>query len=295
MNTFRAALLVCRLNLYKWIKKPNILCIFVVQAAFLVNHLSGLRQFSQRAECPICPWVFPFLLSPMVLVFFCALATLLFADAPFLDREYTLVAIRTGRKTWLLGQLIYICAASLIFSVTVCLTSIVVLLPYSTFSSGWGKLLLTLADSPFMAKSYGVTASVITITKDLTMTFSPAQAMLLGIVLLWLVSMLIGVLIMFFGIFVKPMSGIAASAFFIVLSYFSYFQGAFSLGSWVTYISPYTWASPLRINWYNVGGNGPTPLWCFTWLIALILMLGTLSLLGGCHYDLEAKNGKQYN
>ena len=112
-----AAVFSCAgLNFRKWRVTPRL---YVVAAVTLVQMLwcwIPLMQYSLSLGVPVTPWGFGFLYgSPTMLMTNSCLLLLLFCNAPFSDTHTPFVVIRTGRRNWMVGQLVYIAAASLLY------------------------------------------------------------------------------------------------------------------------------------------------------------------------------------
>src|SRR5690625_3817274 len=116
-------------NFRKWLVNPRIYALAVFIIAFLIYHQSGLSQFAGAHNQGVTPWVFPHLTTPPVLHVFATFAIILFSDAPFEDKHMPFLMIRSGRRNWIIGQLIYILMASLIYTLFVFIISILALLP----------------------------------------------------------------------------------------------------------------------------------------------------------------------
>lgn len=291
MNNIKTILLCSCLNFHKWAANPRIYTIAAVITAFLAYHLSGLSQLAAATGIPVTPWVFPHLLTLTVLLFFSCLTALLFCDAPFVDYHIPFIVIRAGRRNWVIGQLLYIVLASFIYTAFLCIVSSLVLIPNLQLSNDWGVILKTLAVNPDISANYGIKATVF-INKQIVTEFPAIQAMVISFGLFWLTSIFVGVLIFSFNVVIGKMSGLVASGFFIFISYFSYYQGRLTFGSWVSYISPLSWSSMIYLNWNYAGVSCPTPTYSVFCLLAAILLMSLVSLIVVCKKDMDIQGGK---
>ena len=64
-----------------------------------------------------------------MLTVFGGLCILLFSDAPFLDAYSQFIIARCGRRPFIVGQVLYILAASFLFTVCMVLLSLLYILP----------------------------------------------------------------------------------------------------------------------------------------------------------------------
>lgn len=108
--------------------------------------LTPLNSFVKSVNHPICPFIFPFLLSDIYfLVLFMAAVVYYFSDAPFMKNWTMYQVIRTGRVRWALGQIETILINSFTFVILAIGMTGILLLPNVTLSEGWGKVLYTLS------------------------------------------------------------------------------------------------------------------------------------------------------
>lgn len=108
--------------------------------------LSPLNNFVKTVQHPICPLIFPFLLSDIYfLILFMAVVVYYFSDAPFMKNWTMYQVIRTGRVRWALGQIETILISSYTFIILAIGMTGILLFPNGTLSEGWGKVLYTLS------------------------------------------------------------------------------------------------------------------------------------------------------
>ena len=108
--------------------------------------LTPLNSFVKSVNHPICPFIFPFLLSDIYfLVLFMAAVVNYFSDAPFMKNWTMYQVIRTGRVRWAFGQIETILISSFTFVILAIGMTGILLLPNVTLSEGWGKVLYTLS------------------------------------------------------------------------------------------------------------------------------------------------------
>lgn len=108
--------------------------------------LTPLNSFVKSVNHPICPFIFPFLLSDIYfLVLFMAAVVYYFSDAPFMKNWTMYQVIRTGRVRWAFGQIETILISSFTFVILAIGMTGILFLPNVTLSEGWGKVLYTLS------------------------------------------------------------------------------------------------------------------------------------------------------
>ena len=108
--------------------------------------LTPLNSFVKSVNHPICPFIFPFLLSDIYfLVLFMAAVVYYFSDAPFMKNWTMYQVIRTGRVRWAFGQIETILISSFTFVILAIGMTGILFLPNVTLTEGWGKVLYTLS------------------------------------------------------------------------------------------------------------------------------------------------------
>lgn len=283
MTNLKMIRICVQVNFQKWLVNPRIYTLAVLMIAFLAYHSFGPSQFAADKGIALTPWVFPHLITPPVLQVFACFIILLFSDAPFADRHMPFLIIRSGRRNWIIGQLLYIVTAAFVFTIFILFISMLVLIPNVQLSTDWGIILKTLAVSTEIIPS-------VTIFPDeriITM-FSVLEAMLISFGLFWLVSIFIGVLIFFFNIVIGKMSGLVASGVFIFISFFSIIHGRLILGDWISYLSPISWMSISFFDWNNsMGFSSPSPMYAVICLVGSILLMSIVSTIVFCKKDLD--------
>ncbi|WP_062107422.1 hypothetical protein [Bacillus niameyensis] len=285
MTNLKTILLCVQVNFRKWLVNPRIYVLAVITVAFLAYHSSGLSQFATEKEVGIAPWIFPHLSLPPTMQVFACFIVLLFCDAPFADRHMPFLAIRTSRRNWVIGQLVYIILASFIYTAFICVMAALVLIPNLEFSKDWGILMKTLAMRPEMAP---VNVTVF-FNPDVLKMFSPFQAMIISFGLFWLVSVFIGVLIFCFNVVIEKMSGLVASGVFIFMSLFSIVEGRFIFGDWIGYLSPISWMNISYLDWKGTGLT-PTPTFAVFCLVITSVFMGILSTIIFCRKDMKIQD-----
>lgn len=292
MYNLKRILLCAEVNFKKWLITPRMYVILAVMIIFEYYSFSDVTKISAYLGVNSTPWVFPFFLTnPVMFVVIGSLTTLLYCNAPFSDKHMPFIVVRTGRRNYILGQLLYIYLSSFIYTLAYVFLSIIMLFPKIQFSMGWGSLLNTLSTSNEEVLKH--TGAHITFMphQELLQLFTPIQAMLLSFILLWLVTAFIGVLICCFNIVIGKMSGITVAGIFTSISYFSAYLGTISIGHWLYYISPISWSSLSFLDVMNQG-RIPKPSFAIICLLSAIILQSIISVKVFCKKDLEILKGE---
>lgn len=147
---------IVKLNFLHWRSDMKYAAIIVYLVLYTYDRLHGLAAFASDLGQKISPWLFPFLPSrgsiflPLMLAYI-----LLIADAPFRTGLQQFILLRTGKRTWMAGQLLYIFAISVGFTLLLWVLSLIWILHEVSWSGEWGQVLITAARAGGYS-SYGV-------------------------------------------------------------------------------------------------------------------------------------------
>jgi len=287
VNDLKTILLCALVNFRKWMVNPRIYTLAAVTVGFLSWHSAGLSQLSAAVGIDVTPWVFPNLLttSAMVAVFTCFIM-LFFCDAPFADSHTPFLIIRTGRRNWMIGQLLYIILASFIYTVFFLIMSVVVLLPNVQWDTGWGTILKTIAANPGIGDNYGIKLTVFVHPLIVDM-FSPIEATIISFGLFWLTSAFIGILILCGNVITGRTGGLVMAGVFLCISFFTEYLGPLTFGGyWIRYLSPINWCSICCLDW-NKRGEWVSPSYAVISLVLAIVFMGIVSTIVFCNKDMD--------
>ena len=288
MRSVKAMVLCVRISLSKLLSNPKTYVMLAIMAIFHYYSYAPLATIARYYEISVTPWVFPFYMSrvPMLTVFG-GLCILLFSDAPFLDSYSQFVIARCGRRPFILGQILYILAASFLFTVCMLLFSLLYILPVMEWSTDWGTLLNTLAQSSSLRfeEQAGVSLSI-SVGEELLQLVSPIRATSVAFLCMWLVTAFLGIVISFFNVVVKKMSGVVAAGVLVGLSYFTVYWGAMTIGRWLLFISPVSWSRIGDLDWTD-SGMWPSPTYAVVVLTVGIVLLGVGGAVKFCRRDLN--------
>lgn len=141
MDDIRKICLIAGENFSGWRKNPRIYMSFVL-AFMLCLMLSGQAvSLSQTYETPLqlletFIWTFgdaqSVLLSSLLLL-------LLFGDVPFIHAATPYWLIRTKRRVWLAGQLLYVILATVIYCVFLLVVQMLLASPYAFPGNVWSE------------------------------------------------------------------------------------------------------------------------------------------------------------
>ena len=134
---------------------------------------------------------------------------LMFSNAPFKGGSAQFTVMRMGYGKWCAGQILYIFAASGIFTVSLFALTNIFVIGTAAYSLKWGKALSTL-----MASHSGVGTWI---SERIKPQFTPLEALLNNMLLIFLLAVFLGLLIFFFSSVVGRSSGVIAAAAVVLL------------------------------------------------------------------------------
>ncbi len=281
MDRIRIPARICRGNLKRISANPRLYLAVGWVAMTIFRYMLELRRISAVYEEPVSAWMFPLLLEKSGNQMFVILgATLLFCDAPFLYDNSSWQIIRSGRRNWFWGNILYIGALSLIYTVAVFLLPVLFVFPRVSFSNEWGALLGSMAQTS-LPDQLGLSRLSYTIM----VRYAPLEAVCLSGLAVWLNAVLAGVLCYAVNLLVKRGLGPAAC---IAMGLMPTFMDGFS--SAVRYVSYYL-APPSWMNLENYNldgyGAGPPPFYIYLFFTAAITVCVVVSRLGIVRKDLD--------
>lgn len=273
MNFFKVSFSICLQNLRKWSKDYRIWSIFALLFIVIQIYVDDIKKLSLYLDCDIPVWIFPFMYSQYYTkVLFTVPIILLFCNAPFIDQNQLYIYIRSGRKKWLTGQILYIIAASFIYYLFILVISILSTSIYGGFSMEWGKCLFTLAETNI---AIAHNCPFVDISSLIVDYFTPLQAVGFTFLVSWLNAVLIGMTIFTCNYLTNiKYLGISISAFMIVFSWFVLNTGLPVL----VHYSPTSW---ITLDNIDIGGKTTNPgfSYCITFYLICIILLISLSFL----------------
>ena len=231
---------ICAHNLRKWLINPRIYVVFITASLYLHSILSPILIFCKNSGHNISLYVFPFIMSHTNSVTLIMLGViLLFCDAPFIEIDQPYIIMRSGRKVWTLGQILYILIASFIYFFFILAFSCLILLPHIEFGMEWGKVIGTFAQTS-VAPQHNI---VIPFSFSIYNAYLPIVAMILSFLNCFLISFILGMLIFMLNLNFSRFTGVVVAALLV------FWQAAVTK-TWTgfTKFSPVSWVSLARID-----------------------------------------------
>lgn len=224
---YKAAAYGCK----KWSNNPRMYVLVLSLYAFVQMWTSPFLEFSREVSIAITPWIFPYLTCNSTFLMILMLGViLLFCDAPFVDSTQYYVLVRCGKNNWIISRFIYILMASFVYIAVAEVFAVISISSNLQFSSSWGKVFGTLAQTDANPSLY--------VPYRIQLFYTPARAMLRSFCLAWLVSSFIGLMMLALSLVFSRAVGSAAA---VIVVFFELFAKELPYGA--TYFSPASWAS----------------------------------------------------
>lgn len=187
--------------------------------------------------------------------------------------------IRTGRKAWIFGDILFIIFVSFFFCMMIDLFSVICFLPDIQFQRGWGKIIGTLAYTD-ASMQYG---SLFVIQGRILELYTPIMATLLSFFLLFLGCIVLGLLIYTLNILTKTNTlGIILASFLILLCPITSYMRLPQL----YWFSPMSWTSAASL--YPIQ-NIQHPSTAFAGCMLLIIIAGFTVILNACSNKIDVE------
>lgn len=280
-RSLKSAFLIAIYNFSRWRQDVRYPLLLVMVLVLLFWMLDPLCTFARNIGYATNPFILPFALSsPINQFMMCVCALLLFADMPYIGSNQLYVIKRCGRRVWVIGQIIYIILAALVFVVILIVLSLLVLAPMSTLNTeGWGKVVSTLAYTNVVNQ----TDINFDFDSKIVEAMSPICAELLGAAFEFLLITLLGLIIFAVNLLFKVRIGIFVG---MCISLFD-LMIVNMLPYILYYISP---ASMARLEILDLS-NGtslfyPSPAWACGFFLISIFVISAFSIIFARKLDL---------
>ncbi len=283
MNLYKQSMHICNENIRKWYSNYRIWVLFILISIFVFDYTNEIIKFAYAVNYKVSPWMFPFLFTQKYIkrIIFMGVI-LLFCDAPFIDSSQQYVMIRSGRKSWNIGQISYIFLASFLYFLFIIAVTIIFNMRYMEFNLDWGKVIGTLG----LTNVGDIISYKVWIAGKVINFYTPLQAMLITYILSSLVATLIGILIYVINSFTN--SQILGTLTGIVLVLFDTLT---NYNYKLLWFSPVSWASLDKIG-IDKTATMPSLAYVFSVLIIAISILISMTVIFSKKKPIEICNLK---
>lgn len=283
MKPLKSIIEICMQNLRKWKTDYRIWTVGVLAFIMVCIYVDDIKKITIGLGEAQPIWIYPFLYSQFhTKLIFVLLLVLLFCNAPFIDSNQAFVYMRSGKKKWLCGQILYVFLSSGIYFIFLLIASLLCSVAVGEkIDSEWGRTLTTIANTD-AAWNYGV--PFISVSKFTLIYFTPVNGIWFTFLLSWLCGVVIGLIIFLCNIITNTKYlGITVSSVVIVLS--ALVDKGFSN---ILFFSPVSW---ITLDKVDVGGmtTNPSFTYCVSFYLTAIALLVTGILIFGKKQSMDVK------
>lgn len=278
METFRIARMVAKEGLYEWRKNGKILVLILLSTLLIVIYIGKIPFYSVNMKETNTPFLMPLLFSDSINVngsikILLFLGTVfLFSDAPFFSEEKLFFMLRTHRKGWWIGEIMYIVAAAFIYTAWIAAVSAAIGLPNAGELSKWGSIIDTILYGDWEIQRQIVIG--ISVPETVIIELGPIYAMLYTAVTVWMDMVLIGLLMYTVNLCTKKRwPGVASATAVVLAAPAVHYLADNTHLQWYLF-SPVSWSS--IENWKICLHKGKLS---FSYIISAFCLLSSLMIL----------------
>lgn len=280
MKSFR----ICMQNIRKWGSNSRIKMCLIMSFLFVYSYISGMWKIIPLVGEKMNPWIFSFLFCwRFMKIVFMAPIVFIFCDAPFIDSNQSYVMLRTSRKKWCFGQVLYIYAGSVIYAFVLFFSTIIINIGHIKWGTSWGKVLGSAGTSTVLS-TLGINYTTVKVPTIVIRYYTPAQAMFFSFLLMVLSFIFIGLLIYTVNVITKTnVAGTIIAGFFVILT------AVVDGNQRLIWFSPISWNSLNNIDVAGMTAN-PSIGYVLGMYVLLIAVLTFLAVFFGRKQEIIVRN-----
>ena len=253
---FRQTLLLAGQNFSGWHRNARIWMTFalgLVMCFMLTDQMIGRAQIYNSSVQIFEPFIWTFGDAQSVMLS-SVLLLVLFADMPFTGQEAPYCLIRTTRKIWLMGQVLYVISAVVIYNVFLFAVEALIALPWAYPGNVWS------ASSAALAYGAGENAALPVSLKTMESS-TPFECMALVFLLMLLYSLFIAAFMLFLNLSAGGAAGVIGAILMNLYGYLlnpEFFMKIFEIPRGAAYRANILcgWLSPLNHATFPMHGFG---------------------------------------
>lgn len=262
----------------KWVFQPRVYVVLFAIFIFSWTKIEGVKSYAIEQGLGVSCWFFPMLFGDYMCAMFLYFGLILmYCNAPFIDQQQLFVILRSGKRKWFFGQILYIVFTSILYFLTVVMVSILEFIPYVGISADWGTVLHEVLRDPKGTKTY------LYMPEKVLEMYEPIKAFFLIFCINVGIGIMLGLLIFLINLHKSRTYGSIAAFGLVFLSDLISYAGDYK--DWLQYISPITWTD-LSVYSRNVGSISYG--YVFSFLIIASVILVVLIIRRSKHYNIEA-------
>lgn len=256
------------INLYKHLGTVNFWIPFILAIAAVSEFAHSLSDMGAYYSIPVNGFSVAFLLTSLNQVFIIFLGIfILFSDLPFSDNQQMFLISRSGKRAWIFSQVFYVLIVSLMYFVFIFICYCIVLFPNLSFSmNSWGKIIRTIS-----ATDKGVMFNVsFQVSPNVLSDFSPLEAFTFSFGSAFAISVILGLVVLFFNLTLKHDIGVIVSSAMVFVYMFVHMSGS----NIMYFFSPLNWCSI-----FVADKNGSSFYPNVSWIISVLCIWLTLEII----------------
>ncbi|MDO5718457.1 MAG: hypothetical protein Q4P34_05680 [Tissierellia bacterium] len=213
MKILKKSLLIFKINMRRCITDKRIIALILYQVMVAYTVAKPFGNFCSKVGFRTSPYIYPFFTCEFQgIIQVLTGAIILFMDAPFINNLTYNQMIRSGRKSWFIGQIFYIITASIIYIFNYILFFYLFLFNKTTFTKDWGKVIRTLSE---VVRNF----RIISVDKRIVNNFTTGEAMFFSISLSVIQCILIAMIIFYISLYFRDNKmGVLASIAYVFSS-----------------------------------------------------------------------------
>lgn len=230
---------VTRLCLYKQIGTVKFWTPFILAAAAIYETMEPITNMTRYYSTAINGFSAAFIFSDRITVFILFIGIfIIFSDLPFQDTQQIFLLARSGKRSWIFSQVLYVILVSIVYFLFVLVLFCIFTMPYVNFDlNDWDKNVKTIAATSASDK-FGIR---IDISQSALSDFSPIEGFLYSFGIAVFIAIILGMINLTFNLIIKARSGIIVTGILIFMYMFVSYVNAISLKMF--YFSPLGWCS----------------------------------------------------
>lgn len=156
---------------------------------YIREMVTPLNTFSVIVQEPVTPWVFSVLVNDNIFPFVITVLYLIWiCDAPFINDMYLYLVTRCGKKSWISGEIIFLCVSSWEYTLACYGMTVLSSVTRIRYENRWGKVLGTLTYTGAEAQ-YPMRFNLHT---GIMERFAPKEALIYTCLMMWAVLWAMG-------------------------------------------------------------------------------------------------------
>lgn len=268
-------------QLHTELRSPSALVVVLVTLLLQTYAMMPVVQLCDSAGVNMTPFATVFVFNDIYYTFLSTVMSLgmvaLCAGAPFLSQYQVQVLLRTGRKRWLRGQLVYMLILSVLYTAFWALSPLLCAFGRIEWSGQWGKIWTTLS----LTNASQELRSMLDTPYEIVGQYAPMQALALSLSLRFIYIFLLAQVVFLGNLLSRSCAGVVAGIALSLMDYAVTLYGKNAL----LFCSPLTLTRLSMLDARNIWIN-PTPAQAFVILGTITLALaGYILLLGKRHVD----------